>query len=125
MEFRMEERTPTLVAGYSCHGIEFYDEASMDGGTFFYMAAARLPRIEDLPEDMVAKLLPGGSYAVFEHRGSVATLAATFGAAYSEALPAAGLEPAGRLDFERYDARFKSPADPDSIVEIWIPVRKR
>ena len=94
MEFRMEERTPTLVAGYSCYGlasdplfglmwakfnagacmrpldgaggcygIEFYDEASMDGGKFFYMAAARLPRIEDLPEDMVAKLLPGGARA--------------------------------------------------------------
>lgn len=92
---------------------------------FRYLACAEATRIADaLPAGMVGFTVPGGTFAVFTHRGKITGISATIQAAWGGGLAAAGLTPTGAPDFELYDERFKGGGD-DSVVEIWIPVVPR
>jgi AraC family transcriptional regulator len=73
------------------------------------------------PEGMVAFTVPGGTFAVFEHRGPIAEFGRTVEKLWREWLPASGLKPTGAPDFESYDERFH-PTDASSVVEIFVPV---
>ena len=71
---------------------------------------------------MHALTIPAGRYARVEHHGTVATLPETFRAAFSEWLPVAGLQPADGIEFEFCGERVLGPQNPDSVVEIYIPL---
>lgn len=105
-------------------GLEYYNEACMQSNKWFYMACSELDTLDEVPEDMAIKILPENDYAVFTHRGPLSGLPETFKRAYTDGLPLADLEPAGCYDFESYGKDF-SHSDPDSIIEIWIPVRRK
>jgi predicted transcriptional regulator YdeE len=47
----------------------------------------------------------------------------TFRAAYSEWLPAAGMEPDEGVEFEYSGERFLGPMHPDSVTEMYIPLK--
>jgi AraC family transcriptional regulator len=70
---------------------------------------------------MTARTVPGGTFAVFVHRGPISTFHETVGAVWQRWLPESGLKPTGQPDFELYDSRFKAEAE-DSEFEMWIPV---
>ena len=91
-------------------------------GQWHYLAA--LPVLDDtpLPDGMQGLTIPAGRYAMVEHHGTVDTLPETFRAAFSEWLPAAGLQPAEGIEFEFCGERFLGPQHPDSVVEIYIPL---
>jgi hypothetical protein len=68
----------------------------------------------------MAERVPAQHYAVFEHRGPVATIGATWNAIWSEWLPRSGRTVADTPDFEVYDAlrspdlvRRRGDLDPD------------
>lgn len=66
-------------------------------------------------------LVPGGEYAVFEHIGSVSTLAATFDFIWKDWLPRSGRTPAETPLLEIYDGRYV-PESPTSVFEIAVPL---
>lgn len=105
------------------YGVCADDSASGRPG-FLYTAAIGVAEQGRVPQGMVAFTVPGGTFAVFVHRGPISAFGATVQALWQRWLPASGLKPTGAPDFELYDARYKGEA-PDSVVEIWVPVASR
>lgn len=91
-------------------------------GQWRYLAALPAAANTPVPAGMHALTIPAGRYARVEHHGTVATLPETFRAAFSEWLPVAGLHPADGIEFEFCGERFLGPQNPDSVVEIYIPL---
>ncbi|AKA22525.1 MerR family transcriptional regulator [Pseudomonas chlororaphis] len=88
-----------------------------------YVAGLPVSAEAPLVEGMVALEIPARQYARVEHRGTVQTLPETFRAAYSEWLPAAGMQPDEGVEFEYTGERFFGPMHPDSVVELYIPLK--
>ncbi|WP_434630854.1 MerR family transcriptional regulator [Chromobacterium sp. CV08] len=93
-----------------------------DGG-WRYLAALQAEADAPVPDGMAAVDVPAQRYARFRHVGPVDGLPATFRAIHGSWLPAAGLEPVDGIEFEYMDERFIAPDHPDSLTELYIPIR--
>ena len=91
-------------------------------GEFEYVAGVRVDRVNDLPEGMVARMVPEQKYAVFTHRGALDGLRANIDYIYQSWLPQSGCELTGGPDLEVYDEKFKAFAE-DSEFSILVPVK--
>ena len=92
---------------------------------FYVMVGVEISDLADLPLELSVKTLPAGTYAVFTLRGPEIT-SNWPDAIYKGWLPQSGYEEAHKFTVERYDGeRFKGPNDPESELEIWVPVRRR
>lgn len=69
-----------------------------------------------VPEGMERLEIPGGKYAVYEHKGKMDTLQQTY-AFIMEDLKRRGLKE-DKFWFEKYGDRYKHEED-DSVFEIW------
>lgn len=105
-------------------GIEFYTEEFHKEGKWFYMACKEVANLTSIPEVMVGKRIPENQYAVFTCEG-LSNLKNTFQFAYREWLPGSNYVSAGCYDFELYDDRFKGADNPESVIDIYIPVKKK
>ncbi|MGY8625516.1 MerR family transcriptional regulator [Chromobacterium violaceum] len=93
-----------------------------DGG-WRYLAALQTAPDAPVPDGMAAVDVPAQRYARFRHVGPVSGLPATFQAIHGSWLPAAGLAAVEGIEFEYMDARFLAPDHPDSLTELYIPIR--
>ena len=108
--------------GWELHiGTDEYEETK----EYFVMVGVEVSKIEDLPAPTFAKVLPAGQYAVFTLKGEQMT--GNWGESiYGGWLPSSAYEEAYSCTIERYDeGRFKGWGDPESEVEIWVPVKAR
>ena len=98
-----------------------YDETK----EYFVMVGVEMSKIEDLTAPIFCKVLPAGPYAVFTLKGEQMT--GNWGTAiYEEWLPSSAYEEAYSCTLERYDEdRFKGWGDPESEIEIWVPVKAK
>lgn len=95
-------------------------QAGSDG--FDYLAAVAVAESAEIPPGLASARLPAGRYAVFPHRGHVASIAETAIAVIGDWLPKSGLRAAGPPDFiERYAADF-DPWTGWGGMDIWVPV---
>jgi AraC family transcriptional regulator len=91
--------------------------------TLYYMAAVSVGAAGPAPTGMESLVIPAGQYALFSYPFS--ELGRGFGEIFDKLLPASGYEQIpGQPLFERYDEKF-DPANPRSMVEIGIPVRRK
>jgi len=92
---------------------------------YYVMVGVEVSEIAELPLPTFAKALPAGQYAVFTLKGE--EMIKDWGKAiYEEWLPASDYEEAFQCTIERYDEdRFTGWGDPDSEVEIWVPVKTK
>jgi len=88
-----------------------------------YLAGFAAHRDGTLPPGMVEQWICENAYAVFIHRGSLASLAETMTRIFDRWLPGSGYQLAEDYFFECYDDRF-NPGSPDSVVFIYVPVRE-
>jgi predicted transcriptional regulator YdeE len=105
--------------GWELHiGTDEYEETK----EYFVMVGVEVSKIEDLPAPIFAKVLPAGQYAAFTLKGEQMT--GNWGEAiYKEWLPSSAYEEATSCTIERYDEdRFKGWGDPESEIEIWVPI---
>jgi AraC family transcriptional regulator len=86
--------------------------------TFEKWALAEVEQDESIPENMESFSLPGGPYAVFNHKGMDTAI---FQYIYSIWLPDSGFELDDRPHFEVLGKKYKK-GSPDSEEEIWIPI---
>jgi AraC family transcriptional regulator len=109
-----------------CYGVCFYErmENMCPNTPFTYLAGMLIKSEADIPEGMTARTVPACDYAVFEHKGALDTLQKTYDYIFREWLPGSEYEFINQDDFEIYDERFKF-GQPESIMEIWIPVKKK
>lgn len=87
-----------------------------------YMAGVAVRAGERAPPGMESVGLPAGRYAVFRY--PLSRLGEGFGEIFGRLLPSSDYAQAPGPLFERYGASF-DPHDPQSIVEIYLPVRHR
>ena len=87
-------------------------------------AAIEVSDFNEIPEVMEAYTLPGGLYAVFQHKGPASEGPRTFQYIFGTWLPASGYELDDRPHFEVLGEKYKNN-DPESEEEIWIPVRSK
>lgn len=119
---------PNRVAGGRGFGIcEACRENTLytmnDAVLFTEVAGVEVTSFEGLPDSFVRKILPGGRYAVFTHRGSLSKLSQTFEYIWGTWFLTTKEEMDGREDFELYDERFLGYDNPDSELDLYIPVR--
>ena len=89
-----------------------------------YLAGVAVSSIVEIPEGMVARAIPAGTFAVFTHRGPIKTIGDTIAEIYRVWLPQSSYEHAGIADVELYDQRFRMN-DESSEMEYWVTVTPR
>lgn len=117
---------PGTIHSRTALGICYFEDCGemTDETPFTYLAGMEVNPGQAVPEGMVARDVPTAEYAVFEHHGSLENLHNTYNAIYGQWMPHSGYERSQVDDFEVYDERFKF-GEPDSIMEIWVPVSKK
>jgi len=90
--------------------------------SLLYMAAVAVSPAARRPAGMVTCDVPAARYARFQY--PLARLGEGFCEIFDRLLPSSGYVQAPGFLLERYDESF-DPADPDSLVEILIPVRAK
>jgi len=90
-------------------------------GVLEYLCGYRVAAFDGLAEDVGRVRIPEARYAVFEHRGSVATIGATWQAIFNDWLPTSGKAAASSPDYEVYGKHFDSETG-SGVIEIWLPV---
>lgn len=107
---------------YEVHVI---DEEAMVRGHFQVFAGLEVDALEDVPTELLVKVLPSTTYAVFTLRG--AEILSDWTKVIDEGwLAGSPYEQAHSFGFQRYDARFKGVDQiEDSVLEAWVPIRRR
>lgn len=107
-------------------------EACNEGNDIYHMNAdvlfsevvgAEVDSFEGIMEPLVAKVLQGGRYAVFTHKGSLTFLQKTFDYIWGTWFLNTREVLDNREDFELYDERFLGFDNPDSQVDLYIPIQ--
>ena len=117
-DLRMDE-VPHLAEPGVSYGLMLMDH---DLGKLDYMAGEEVTQVGDLPAGMTSWDIPANIYAVFET--TLTTIGDTFGYIYDTWLLTSGYQHAPAPYFERYSETF-NPDDPESKIEIYIPVEKK
>lgn len=86
-----------------------------------YVCGVPVSSHDEVPEGMVAHVVPGGTYVVLEHRGEICGIKRTIGRIYDDWLPGSGYRASSCVDLERYDERFLGDS-PDSVMEYAVRV---
>ncbi|MCT5886927.1 c-di-GMP-binding multidrug transporter transcriptional regulator BrlR [Pseudomonas aeruginosa] len=110
------------IAGKHVPEVSYGICAQQPNGEFHYVAGFEVQEGWPVPEGMVRFQVPAQKYAVFTHKGTAPQIAESFQAIYSHLLAERGLEPKAGVDFEYYDQRFRGPLDPNSQVDLYIPI---
>ena len=99
-------------------------ENPKEEGEFSYIAGYFVSQVDQLPEGMVARKVPGGLYAVFAHETGLANLGKSYEYIWRTWLPASTYEALMTHDYEVYDDRF-DPRSESGVFELHVPVRPR
>lgn len=102
-------------------GYELHIEEETLPKMHFCLVGVQVQKLEDMPIELFAKSVPACRYAVFTHCFKDGGFGDAFKAVYGW-LENSEYAAAHCFDIQCYDARFKSPDDPESVVEIWVPI---
>ncbi|WP_266182846.1 GyrI-like domain-containing protein [Dyella humicola] len=91
-------------------------------GSARYVAGLPVYADASPPAGMVKFDVPAQKYVVFTHRGTAPQIGDSFQAIHSRLLAKLGLRASAGVEFERYDARFIGPDDPNSETDLYIPI---
>jgi AraC family transcriptional regulator len=103
-----------VAYGVICNG----DEA----GNYVYICGVEVTEFPADPPDYMRLRIPPQTYAVFDHRDHVSTIATTWMAIWERGLADAGHEATDGPAFERYGEQFDSRTGLGG-VEIWVPIK--
>jgi AraC family transcriptional regulator len=107
--------------GYEVH-IEPEDYAETK--EFYVMVGVQVEAVDTLPLELSLKVLPSTTYAVFTLKGSEIT-SNWPDKIYKEWLPNSAYEEAHKFTVERYGPTFKGMDNPESELEVWVPIRPK
>jgi AraC family transcriptional regulator len=88
----------------------------------FCLIGVEVEKIEDMPTELFAKVIPPCNYAIFTHQFKNGSFGEAFRAVYNW-LGESSYVPAYPFDIQCYDERFKGADNPDSIFEIYVPIK--
>jgi predicted transcriptional regulator YdeE len=90
-------------------------------GTPSYLIAREVTSLKDVPYGMFVKPLPAGTWAAFTHRCGVEGFD-VLNRGINEWLAAGPYRHARNISLQVYDARFKGFSDPESQLDLLIPI---
>jgi predicted transcriptional regulator YdeE len=106
-------------------GVSVMDQRDMEkdnfDAEFDYIACLEVKENKDIPEGMVHREVPTAKWLVFEHKGSLQGLSATYHKIYQKYIPTTSWK-IGNWCLEMYDKRFDPTGSPESYFEIWVQV---
>lgn len=91
-------------------------------GLIDYVAGLPVKQLADIPQGMVGREVPAQTYVVMPAHG-LEDIGPTYNRILKEWMPTSGYQPADGPDFEYYPEDF-NPNDPESIVDIYFPIKK-
>ena len=101
------------------------DEETAAKGLFDIFAGFEIENLDDVPAELLVKVLPPTPYAVFTLHGEEIT-SDWPRLIYQEWLPPSGYEPAYQYNFQYYDERFKGVDKiAESVIDVYVPVKSR
>ncbi len=99
------------------------DEETAAKGQFDIFVGLEIENLDEVPVELLVKILPSTKYAVFTFQGEEIT-SDWPQQIYQEWLPASGYEPAYQYNFQYYDERFKGVDNiAESIIDVYVPVK--
>jgi AraC family transcriptional regulator len=110
--------TPEVTLGMCEYMPDITEESD-----FTYITCVEVKDFDDIPKGMTIKTIPYAKYAVFTHKGCLASLKNTYEYIYGTWLPDAGYELAELETIELYDARSYDPDHEDYEFDIFIPLK--
>lgn len=125
--FMPERNKIKNTIGSQLFSIQIYDE-SLDFKDFnsqieFTKAAmVEVSEFETIPKEMETRILTGGLYAVFIHKGMAASFSKTAQYIFGQWLPNSDYELDKRAHFELLEPAY-NPVDENSEEEVWIPIK--
>jgi AraC family transcriptional regulator len=127
-QFMPRKKEIRNVAGLELYSVQVYSkDFSMRQFTpstkFEKWAAVEVESHESIPDSMEALTLPGGLYAVFNHRGPAVTFPVTAAYIFGQWLPQSEYELDNRPHFEVMGEGYLGPNDPSAEEEVWIPIK--
>ena len=116
---------PNKVGNNVIFGIHEFSEMSVlnENTPFTYMVSLEVNNTDSVPQGMLAKTLAPAKYAVFTHKGPMNTIGDSYSYIYKTWFPQSGNKVKASEYFEYYDNRFRGPNDPNSQVDIYIPMQ--
>lgn len=100
------------------------DEETAAKGLFDIFAGIEIADLDDVPVELLVKVLPPTQYAVFTFHGQEIT-SDWPRLIYQEWLPNSGYESAYQYNFQYYDERFKGIDQIDeSTIDVYVPVKR-
>jgi AraC family transcriptional regulator len=100
------------------------DEETAVKGLFDIFVGIEIESLDDVPVELLVKVLPPTQYAVFTFQGEEIT-SDWPRKIYQEWLPNSGYEAAHQYNFQYYDERFKGIDQIDeSIIDVYMPVKR-
>jgi len=111
--------------GTNLYSLQTYDSSYFTNfnpnSKFQKWAVAEVTDFKNIPEHFEAFTLPGGLYAVFQHKGMDTSI---FQFIFTEWLPNSEYNLDNRPHFELLGEKYKN-GDPNSEEEIWIPIKQK
>ena len=93
-----------------------------DAGSIEYICGVQVREFPDHPAEFSRLRIPPQTYAVFEHRDHVSSVAATWQAIWNHELSNAGHKATDGPAFERYGKAF-DPRTGTGGFDIWVPIQ--
>ncbi len=99
------------------------DTSNHSGQGFIYMAGLPVTSLSKIPEGMDSCIIPKTNYAVFTHKGALATLPTTINYIWGTWIPKniEQYQHVNMPDFELYDSRF-DPLTESGEFDVYIPI---
>ncbi|MEZ0607404.1 GyrI-like domain-containing protein [Fibrella sp. WM1] len=122
LRHQIANRLSTDLISLQTYSADYFD-AFNPAMEFEKWALVEVSDVGNVPGGMQPFILPGGLYAMFQHKGSSSDTR-TIQYIFTTWLPASAYELDQRPHFEVLGANYKN-AHPDSEEEIWIPIRPK
>ncbi|MBN1501846.1 MAG: AraC family transcriptional regulator [Spirochaetes bacterium] len=95
--------------------------ADQEPDLFYFFIAVQVEKIENIPLQFTAKIIPKQKYLKFLHKGRSNTVGLTYQYIYNTYLPETDFRLPYLYNFELYGNTFLGPCNDDSVSEIYIP----
>ena len=118
------EKVPNVVSPELNYGVEWYTNEFMQTGEMFYMPGVEISDTYGLPTPFAIKIIPAAEFVIFESVGGVKGILEVWNYFHSTWKNEHGYDISMGIDFELYDERFKGIDNPETIIDIYIPVVK-
>jgi predicted transcriptional regulator YdeE len=104
--------------------VHLFHPSTEETGDFEIFVGTAVSRLDDIPVELVVKVLPATPYAIFTLRGE-AISGDWHLEIYQQWMPRAGYVSSYPFSFQCYDRRFKGLENlADSELDVYIPIRE-